>query len=602
MMSGKNSFTRQVRRAYNQDTLARILTLPERKFGRAFGMQTVRVEQRSSWRSSDRPEDYYHFRDNGSSVLAVAHLDTVVRRDRRTPRFSATERGPLVVSGALDDRLGAYVILKLLPELGVTCDWLLTVGEESGQSTAEHFKPGKDYDWVIEFDRGGTDVVMYQYEDRASRRAVEASGAVMGHGSYSDIAYLEHLGVKAFNWGVGYQGDYHSERGYAYLGNTFAMTAKYLRFHEQNAGTAMPHEPERYSGYSRYDDYYGDCDVCFAEESVDSVTGYCLECGACQDCGQIENKGCMCYVPDHIRGEASRILAITPATSSQAWRQMTWGEYCTLRPGKSLYDDVLCANCSRHVAGCECAYDNDPDSQPVKLPWDAGCTDCGKDLDACTCALDAAAREDAYQEAMAKDGPGPLIPARRSPSIAPPWSGHRTEVPTSRTKPRKSRNHEPAGAVSRTQQIIAEWREENTRSAASPPAVFPDADLGWHAGTRTSADGLYVSGHQPSQAWARICLRCAARWPHPVSSTDIHPESDCPGCERCVPGAIHAIAAHLAGESDLCGLCRELNTRPDTTGASLREIAAGLVSQKAADRYLAGITSHALDEHESASS
>lgn len=301
----KNSLTRRIRRAYCQDELARICTLPEHKFGSAFGMQTVTVDQK--WPSySDRSEDYYHFRDNGGRVLAVAHLDTVVRGNRRTPRFRATENGPLITSGALDDRLGAYVILRMLPKLSITCDWLLTVGEESGQSTAEFFKPEKDYDWLIEFDRAGTDVVMYQYEDRASREAVQASGAVVGNGSYSDIAYLEHLGVKAFNWGVGYRGDYHSERGYAYLNDTFAMIAKYLRFSEQNAGVAMLHDSDRpwWDDDEEYD-YYTDCEVCGARESVDSVTLYCAQCGSCADCGLAEDAGCMCYTPRHIREVAA---------------------------------------------------------------------------------------------------------------------------------------------------------------------------------------------------------------------------------------------------------------------------------------------------------
>ena len=100
---------------------------------------------------------------------------------------------------------------------------LLTVGEESGCSTAEHFKPPKDYDWIIEFDRTGTDVVMYQYEDPECLERIEASGAATGRGSYSDIACLEHCGVKAFNWGVGYRGDYHSEEGYAHLDDTFSI-------------------------------------------------------------------------------------------------------------------------------------------------------------------------------------------------------------------------------------------------------------------------------------------------------------------------------------------------------------------------------------------
>jgi hypothetical protein len=319
----KNSLHQQVRRAYSQDALTHVLTLPEAEFGREFNMQTTEVEQRgwtSGWKKGDpiddAPNDYYHFRDNGSHVLAVAHLDTVVRPQGRVPVFHNTASGPAVVSGALDDRLGAYVILRLLPELGVNCDWLLTVGEEDGQSTASFFDPGKTYDHVIEFDRAGTDVVMYQYEDRDSRAAVQASGAKMGHGSFSDICYLEQLGVKAFNWGVGYDGNYHSEKGYAILCNTFAMVAKYLRFHTQNAGIAMPHEfapvVERSFGGGLYDsgagasaaryyhgdtrDYGEDCDLCGAYLSVDPETLVCSICRSCSECGRDElshRAGCL---------------------------------------------------------------------------------------------------------------------------------------------------------------------------------------------------------------------------------------------------------------------------------------------------------------------
>jgi acetylornithine deacetylase/succinyl-diaminopimelate desuccinylase-like protein len=304
--------SRRVRRAYREDQLARICTMPERTFGPAFGMQTTEVDQQPWDAGKDAPNDYYHFRDNGAHVLAVAHLDTVVTPKRRTPAFRDTKHGPRIVSGALDDRLGAYVILNLLPQLGATCDQLLTVGEESGQSTASFFESRKDYDWVIEFDRTGTDVVMYQYEDAASREAVEASGAKMGHGSFSDIAFLEQLGVKAFNWGVGYRGNYHSPQGYAYLNDTFGMVAKYLRFHAQNAGLAMPH-----TSYSRDDDCLAtddagrfSCEFCEARYSVDPVTAICSICRTCQDCADVEDT-CACYLPAALQREhapAARVM------------------------------------------------------------------------------------------------------------------------------------------------------------------------------------------------------------------------------------------------------------------------------------------------------
>lgn len=237
-------FTRNLKHVeagFDREALAQVCILDETDFGDAYGMLKIAVDGPGV----REPDDYYYFKDNGSTVLAVAHLDTVSPSNERAARFVDTEAGPVVYSRALDDRLGAYIILHLLPELGIQYDILLTVGEESGMSTAEYFmSPDKEYDWIIEFDRGGTDVVMYQYEDDETIDAVRATGAVVGNGIFSDISYMEHLGVKAFNWGVGYR-DYHGPRSHAYLDDTMEMVARYLKFHQQNYDKVYyPHTPK----------------------------------------------------------------------------------------------------------------------------------------------------------------------------------------------------------------------------------------------------------------------------------------------------------------------------------------------------------------------
>lgn len=180
----------------------------------------------------DGRERFYWHQDNGSDILAIAHLDTV--QADMTCQVVDTASGLLAVSGALDDRLGVYIILEMLPKLGITCDWLLTTDEEIAQSTAECFDPPKEYNWMIQFDRGGTDVVMYQYETPELCELVEASGAQVGVGSFSDICLLDHLGCAGFNWGVGYE-DYHSARSHAWLEDTFRMVARFVKFHKANA-------------------------------------------------------------------------------------------------------------------------------------------------------------------------------------------------------------------------------------------------------------------------------------------------------------------------------------------------------------------------------
>lgn len=220
---------------FSPDTLRTICTMPERAFPKAYGMTTHKVKQRA-------PHNFYAYQDNGSDILAVAHLDTVADPDDRACGFIETAAGWVVYSRALDDRLGAYIILDLLPKLGMQFDVLLTVGEEIGQSTAAFFEPVKDYNWLIEFDRGGTDVVMYQYEDEDTKELVEDTGAIVAPGIFSDISYLEHLEVKAFNWGVGYR-DYHSPRSHAYLDDTVMMLGHFMDFHAVNADVRLPHDP-----------------------------------------------------------------------------------------------------------------------------------------------------------------------------------------------------------------------------------------------------------------------------------------------------------------------------------------------------------------------
>ena len=253
----------EVEQAFSRKALRRICEADEHSFGKTYGMERYSVPEQPA------PDNFYFYKDNGSNILAVAHLDTVGHADDRICRFVTTEGGLVVFSRALDDRLGAYIILDLLPKLGLNYDILLTVGEESGRSTAAYFDQpdGKQYDYMIEFDRGGTDVVMYQYDDTEVRDLVKACGARVGDGSFSDISYLGHLGIKGFNWGVGYQ-DYHGPRAHAFLDDTFMMVAKYLKFAEQNDGVAMPHyeadEPSWYGSPSRRQQsvWWDDDDYC----------------------------------------------------------------------------------------------------------------------------------------------------------------------------------------------------------------------------------------------------------------------------------------------------------------------------------------------------
>ena len=71
---------------FDAEALIRICQMREGSFAKAYGMTTVEVDQPA-------PANYYHFKDNGSDILAVAHLDTVAGRKARTARIVDTEAG-----------------------------------------------------------------------------------------------------------------------------------------------------------------------------------------------------------------------------------------------------------------------------------------------------------------------------------------------------------------------------------------------------------------------------------------------------------------------------------------------------------------------------
>lgn len=228
----------KVRDMFDAEKLAAICTM------RSFDQYAERFDLTDGPNGRKR---FFYYQDNGSDILAVAHLDSV--QADGICQITETAAGLLATSGTLDDRLGVYVILELLPKLGITCDWLLTTDEEIGQSTAEDFDTTKKYNWMFQFDRGGTDVVMYEYEDPQLCDLVEDCGARVGVGSFSDICLLTHLGCVGFNWGVGYE-DYHSARSHAWLEDTFRMVARFVKFYEANDTLSLPYEEAVYWGES----------------------------------------------------------------------------------------------------------------------------------------------------------------------------------------------------------------------------------------------------------------------------------------------------------------------------------------------------------------
>jgi len=170
--------------------------------------------------------------DNGSNILAVAHLDWVMWRK---PKI----KNNTVYCPQLDDRLGVWTILDILPYLGINVDVLLTDSEECGQSTAQYFESPKEYNWMFQFDRAGTDVVMYEYETTEHEKRLTDVGFKVGFGSYSDICKLNHLKITGFNFGVGYHCQ-HTESCYANLKETASCVKLFQKFYNKHKDEVYP--------------------------------------------------------------------------------------------------------------------------------------------------------------------------------------------------------------------------------------------------------------------------------------------------------------------------------------------------------------------------
>lgn len=282
------------------EIMEKILTLPIQgfeKFGKVY----------------DTPNGVMIFKDRGADILAVAHLDSVDKQ--AFCNISLSERK--IYSPWLDDRLGAYIILFLLQKMGITTDILLTEGEESGRSTAQHFQTDefpvhdRKYNWIVEFDRRGEDVVMYDYGTVELADKLRKHGFEIGIGSFTDICYLGHLKRSAFNVAIGYE-NYHSGGAWADLDVLDRQINRFVSFYKEYKDEVMEYSGRRYEHRTAYvgygydydtDDYHGwkyayqggsttknyvkhsiTCKWCLGKQIInpqDEDNAYCDDCGVC---------------------------------------------------------------------------------------------------------------------------------------------------------------------------------------------------------------------------------------------------------------------------------------------------------------------------------
>lgn len=207
------------------------------------------------------------------SPLLVCHADTV----RRCLAYEYDAEHNTVVSSELDDRLGIACMLYVI-ELGSglsDCAMLVCDNEEIAASTATTFTDdviaslglsNSGYpNWLMEFDRHGTDVVCYGYENDTFSSLLEHAGFEIGVGSFSDISSMTELGRSGVNVGVGYHRE-HTLQCYANLTDTLKQLGRAEMFYALFGHIALKYTPtKRYGRYSsdrfKYDGFYDDDDA-----------------------------------------------------------------------------------------------------------------------------------------------------------------------------------------------------------------------------------------------------------------------------------------------------------------------------------------------------
>jgi len=226
----------------------------------------------------------YWYKDNNSNILGVGHLDSVYPH-RRNCAIGYVGGRLTVISSSLDDRLGVYLLLDVLPVMGLTYDVLLTTHEESGHSTGINFTPppGKQYNFIFELDRQGTDdCALYQYYTSNLVAKLKEFGFNGVQGSYTDITSM-NLGCVGFNFSVGYHGQ-HMLGCYAHVDDIQGIIPRVTRFIRDNQYTFYPYTPAPIKVYTPSIPYKWERSVEYSTGNHDEAywRGVYVKCDICQ--------------------------------------------------------------------------------------------------------------------------------------------------------------------------------------------------------------------------------------------------------------------------------------------------------------------------------
>lgn len=187
--------------------------------------------------------------DNGKKILGVAHLDGTMPATHFGvgTRYNAesNKHHTVIFSPFVDDRLGVFTLLELLPQLDIQVDLLFSVGEEIGNPTSRFFNPPRQYNWMFQFDRRGTDAVCYQYNGEKWLESLTKSFGTIYVGAFSDISYMSFMGCQGVNIGTGYY-DYTTPAAWASLHDLTSQLYKFEEFYDANYDKYYVFDSEAY--------------------------------------------------------------------------------------------------------------------------------------------------------------------------------------------------------------------------------------------------------------------------------------------------------------------------------------------------------------------
>jgi hypothetical protein len=180
------------------------------------------------------------FIDRNAEILVVAHADTV-----RLPGLKAWD-GDIIHATGLDDRAGVAVAAYLSKKHNL--DLLITDLEESGGTTGQ-FQTLKSYNFIVEFDFGGTGCTTYDIDNKEFLGQLHQHKLPVQMGTYSDIASLD-CRCCAVNVGVGYY-HAHSEDSYMKISEMRSQIEAFEAFLVNNRDVLyLSDNIDRYSRFS----------------------------------------------------------------------------------------------------------------------------------------------------------------------------------------------------------------------------------------------------------------------------------------------------------------------------------------------------------------